>query len=110
VGSTLILEADIKVRHYFKLEDGQEYNGALTQYTAQQEGTYYYYESSGITAANLGAMTDYEGVEGISISYCPLSYVTTVLANNNQELTDDTALQNLMKALYLYYGAVAACN
>jgi len=115
VGSTLILEADIKVRHYFKLKDGQTYSGNLTQYVAPQEnpvdGTYYYYESSGITAAALGDMsTPYTGVEGISISYCPLSYVTTVLANNNQELTDDTALQNLMKALYLYYGAVAACN
>ena len=122
VGSTLILEADIKVRHYFKLKDGQTYSGNLTQYVAPQEnpvdGTYYYYESSGITAAALGDMsTPYTGVEGISISYCPLSYVTTVLAEKKAELVNefsdlenDTALQNLMKALYLYYQAVYAYN
>ncbi|MBQ8316697.1 MAG: hypothetical protein IJX95_13270, partial [Lachnospiraceae bacterium] len=114
VGSTLILEADIKVRHYFKLKDGQTYSGNLTQYVAQQEnpvdGTYYYYESAGITVANLGVMDDYTGVTGISISYCPLSYVTTVLANENADLGNDTALQNLMKALYLYYKATVAPN
>ncbi|MBQ8845939.1 MAG: hypothetical protein IJ006_02225, partial [Lachnospiraceae bacterium] len=115
-GSTLILEADIKVRHYFKLTNETAFGNldGLTMYTAQQgntvDGTYYYYESAGITAANLGVMDDYTGVTGISISYCPLSYVTTVLANENADLGNDTALQNLMKALYLYYKATVAPN
>jgi len=47
---------------------------------------------------------------GISISYCPLSYVTTVVANDATDLTADTELQNLMKALYLYYQAADAYN
>jgi hypothetical protein len=109
-GSTLLLEADVKVRHYFKLKEGQEYTGSdLTLYAAQPgdnlTGTYYYWESAGIPAASLGTMTEYTGVSGISINYCPLSYVTTAVVNTDTTLTEDTKLQNLLKALYLYYQA-----
>ena len=55
-------------------------------------------------------MAEYTGVAGITVRYCPLSYVTTVLANESQELKNDAALQNLMKALYLYYQAVVNYN
>ena len=117
-GSTLILEADINVRHYFKLA-GESYSGTLTQYTAPDgetvEGTYYFFDKT-FVAAKLGDMTSYT-VEGIDFKYCPLSYVTTVLAKKNAELVNefsdlekDTALQNLMKALYLYYKATVAPN
>jgi len=115
-GSTLILEADIKVRHYFKLTNETAIGNldGLTMYTAQQgnpvEGTYYYFESNGIAAVDLGTMAEYTGVSGITVRYCPLSYVTTVLANESQELKNDAALQNLMKALYLYYQAVVNYN
>ena len=63
-----------------------------------------------IAAADYGRMTTYDGVTGFRISYCPLSYVTTVVANDATDLTADTELQNLMKALYLYYQAADAYN
>jgi len=57
--------------------------------------------------------TTYEEVSDISVKYCPLSYVTTVLRSTNADLTegdDATNLQNLMKALYLYYQAAVDYN
>jgi len=97
------------MRHYFKLEDKAFALTGLTKY----DDTYYYYESKGITVAGLGSDTTYEEVSDISVKYCPLSYVTTVLRSTNADLTegdDATNLQNLMKALYLYYQAAVDYN
>ena len=114
-GSTIRLEAELKVRHYFKLTDGATVPPGLNLYEAPANATvtdpYCYYESDGIAFANWGTKTDYTAVAGNSISYCPLSYVTTVVANTNADLTtgeEAVKLQNLMKALYLYYQAVQA--
>ena len=76
-------------------------NNVLKQATMKK----YYWESAGIPVAKLGDMVDYIGVPGITISYCPLSYVTTAVVNTDGELLNNEKLQNLMKALYLYYKA-----
>lgn len=113
VGSSLVLESEIKVRHYFRLTAANapaELNGLKRCEVPEGEdenGIYYCYESDGIAAAKLGDMTEYS-VADITINYCPLSYITTVLANTNEDLTGDTELQNLMKSLYLYYQAAVA--
>ena len=113
-GSTLILESEIKVRHYFKVADGQTYSGNLSKYVPKSgdtvKGDYYYYESEGIPASMLkNCSTDTESVPGFEIYYCPMSYVITVIATNDEsDLNADTGLQNLMKALYLYSEAVSA--
>ena len=115
-GSTLILESKIKVRHYFKVAEGQTYSGNLTKYVpldgSAMNGDYYYYESDGIPASGLAiTQTDAESVPGFEIYYSPLSYVITVIATNNEsDLKADIKLQNLMKALYLYFEAVEDCK
>jgi len=111
LGSTLLLESKIKVRHYFSTDAATAGKNSLEEY-----GTgIYYYESAGIAAAGMGAGSDCK-VDELTVNYSPMSYVVTVLANvdknaaNAQELVGDTDLQNLMKALYLYYEAVLAYN
>ncbi len=105
LGSTLLLESKIKVRHYFSTDAVTAEDNDLNEY----DTGIYYYESDGIAAANMGTQ-DACKVDDLTVNYSPMTYVVTVLANNAQELVDDTDLQNLMKALYLYYEAVVAYN
>ena len=115
-GSTLILESNIKVRHYLKLTDETASGNlsGLTLYEAPEgetvDGTYYFFEKE-FVATKLGDMEEYT-VEGIKFKYCPLSYVITLLAEKTegteylyQDEANDMPLQNLMKALYLYHEA-----
>jgi len=107
ISSSILLETEVKLRHYFEVAAGITVPDGLTPY---KEGTnYYYYESQGIPAASLGTVIEYSQ-GGYTISYSPLSYATTVIANSNEDLTKDTELQNVLKAMYLYYLSVLEYN
>lgn len=116
LGSTLRLESKIMIRHYFELaENVAELPAGVNLTSYEDQDGVYYYESNGISAANMGTVNTCT-VDGLTINYSPMSYVVTVLANvsqnaaNAQELVDDTLLQDLVKALYNYYKAAAEYN
>jgi hypothetical protein len=105
IGSSLILESETSIRHYFQLEGEHnisEYTFTLdgnTVLNSVKKGDYYYVQIPNITADNLDTMYTVS-VGGFSIKYAALSYAYSALTNNNSVAT--TQLQDLLKALYLY--------
>ena len=103
VGSSLLLKSDTLLRHYFKESVIVEGNYECKE---KDETGYYYIEHTGIAAHQLGTgipiTVTINGVEQ-TITYSPLNYAYVALEKNS-----DTALMNLMRAMYLYYRA--ACN
>lgn len=94
-GSSLILETNTIVRHYFEVDDG----AVVPQGLKKKEGSdLYYYESEPIAAHCLGNTVNVN-VEGFEIEYSPMSYVYDVLRLNS---TDKNS-KNLVKQLYNYY-------
>ena len=96
-GSSLLLKSDTILRHYFT----KEVEGST------QKDDLYYIESEGIPAHELGEMFDTiveVGDEEFVISYSPLSYAYRVLNSTDA----DEKLQNVMRAMYLYYDATQA--
>ncbi len=96
IGSSLILESAITVRHYFKVEKGTVLNGTgLSNDRQNIHG--YYIDVPGITAAEFanGQKTQ---VGDFTINYSPMSYVHAVLHQSQ-----DDSLRNLVKALYKYH-------
>lgn len=87
-GSSLLLKSDTIVRHYFKK--------SVTGST--EKGELFYVESEGIPAHLLGEELTME-VDGISITYNPLSYAYRVLNSD----TVEQELKDVVHAMYLYY-------
>ncbi len=111
-GSSLILESETTIRHYFKLAEGQ--NIANFAFTVDGESVepdakqgYYYIDIQNISAKKLGTSfsVSVNGEEVIT-NYSALSYVNKVLDSDS---TDDN-LKNLVKALYIYNQNALAYN
>ncbi|MBE6650348.1 MAG: leucine-rich repeat domain-containing protein [Ruminococcaceae bacterium] len=110
--SSLLLESNTTVRHYFKLADGasiSDYtftvNGARV--TPVEKDGLYYIEVNNIIARSLGKLDKTvvsSATESMTITYSPLSYVKLALENRAES---DPALANLVKALYKYYVAAS---
>ena len=98
-GSSLLLESNTTVRHYFKAADGTD----VSAYGFNKKGGYYYKEITGISADKLGTAQSI-AVDGYNVSYSPLSYAYAVLNSDSA----DESLKNLVKALYLYEQAAEA--
>ena len=103
-GSSLILESETTVRHYFKLDTGYDIN-SFKFYVDSDEVTpaakqdYYYIDIENIGADKLStAHTVKIGNDVVISNYSALSYAKTVLDN----YTADDNLKNLVKALYIY--------
>jgi len=96
VGSSLLLESQIMVRHYFDV--GENTAHGLTNKT---EGGYYYVDTA-VNVADMEADTAVT-VDDYNVIYCPLDYISTVLLSNTEGEIQEEKLQNLMKTLYLYY-------
>ncbi|MGN1087349.1 MAG: hypothetical protein ACI4Q5_09955, partial [Porcipelethomonas sp.] len=108
-GSSLLLKSETTVRHYFKLEEGQDItNFAFTvkvgdaEYstvTPVEKQGYYYIDIENISADQLDTPHTVKigDVEVIS-NYSAMSYVNSVLSSE----TADDNLKNLVKTLYLY--------
>lgn len=99
-GSTLLLESNTTVRHYFKVKSGVDVS--KYGFTGEKDG-YYYKDFTNISAANLATMQDFK-VGGWTISYSPMSYAYAVLSKD----TATKDLKDLVKSLYLYQQAAVA--
>lgn len=114
-GSSLILESETTIRHYFKLAEGRdisEYTISVDsmelapsdsvdsmKLTAVEKQGYYYIEIQNISAEKLGMPFNIIiNGEKVITNYSVLSYVNKVLESDS---IDDN-LKNLVKALYIY--------
>ncbi|MDE6664721.1 MAG: hypothetical protein K2K14_00810 [Ruminococcus sp.] len=100
-GSSLLLESETTVRHYFKAAKG--ISSVIEYGFSGYKNGYYYTDITGISAANLGTPQT-TTIGDWSISYSPMSYAYDVL---NSDTASDN-LKNLVKALYLYNQAAEA--
>ena len=98
-GSSLLLESETTVRHYFKVAEGTD----LTGYDLIEKDGYYYTEDRNIPAGSLG-VTRTGTVGGCGIAYSPMCYARAVLGSDSANQN----LKTLMKALYLYDAAAQA--
>ena len=100
-GSKLSLESKTAIKHYFALAEGAKINDYTFKVggnvaTPVKSGDMYYVTVENISAQNLA--TDYAVQVGkLRLTYSPMSYAYSALTK-----TDKTALQNVVKALYLY--------
>lgn len=98
-GSSLLLESETTVRHYFKAKEGTD----VSKYDFKEKNSYYYTDIPNISAGQLGT-AKVTTIGNWSISYSPMSYAYDVLNSN----TASDNLKNLIKALYLYNQAAEA--
>lgn len=101
VGSSLILDSDTYIRHYFKTDAETAESLVLTE--SKSNKGFYYRQSDGIKADDLGVPVS-EMIGDYTISYSPMSYVYTVM----NDATADQNLKNLVSNLYNYYIAAKA--
>ncbi len=93
-GSSLLLESKTVLRHYFKIEEGVD---AESYGFSEHKGMYYYYDDE-LFARSLVAPSWNFRFSDYTLTYGPMSYAYTILTSHS----DDKALVNLMKSLYLY--------
>ena len=110
--SSLLLESNTTVRHYFQLAAGK----SISDYTFTVNGAevvpsmkdgLYFVEVNNIIARSLGKLDKTvvsTADETMVITYSPLSYVKLALENRAEE---DPELAVLVKALYKYYVAAS---
>ena len=93
-GSSLLLESNTTMRHYFKVAEGTDVS-ALS--FSGSKGNYYYIDIPNISAEKLGTIQNVT-IGNCTISYSPMSYAYAVLSSKNTS----ESLKNLVKSLYLY--------
>lgn len=93
-GSSLLLESKTVLRHYFKVEEGVD---AESYGFSEHKGVYYYYDDE-LFARNLVDPSWNFRFNDYTLTYGSMSYSYAVLTNQS----DDKALVNLVKSLYLY--------
>ena len=107
-GSTLVLNDNTKIKHYFIIEDQTKYaqykdnftfNGqAVTAKT--HDGNEYFFELGGIAAVDLDTQYVLANTQGdASISYAALDYAVKVIDRNRD---NEEQLRKLMYAMYWY--------
>lgn len=99
-GSSLLLESNTTMRHYFKVAEGTDVS-ALS--FSGSKGNYYYIDIPNISAEKLGTIQNVT-IGNCTISYSPMSYAYAVLSSKNTS----EGLKNLVKSLYLYEQAAEA--
>lgn len=111
IGSRLVLEAETSFQPYFRISaDALEtvkflYNGA--ELKPVQDGSNYYISIDDIAAKDLDevhVVTVQRGDASVEMTFVPLTYAKDVHA----KMSDNTALVNLVNALYLYNSAADA--
>ena len=99
-GSSLLLESNTTMRHYFKVAEGTDVS-ALS--FSGSKSNYYYIDIPNISAEKLGTIQNVT-IGSCTISYSPMSYAYAVLSSKNTS----ESLKNLVKSLYLYEQAAEA--
>ena len=105
-GSSLLLDSQTTIRHYFKVSDAVKLDDVTfaignTTLTPQKKGNDYYIEVKDIPASGLGTSYTLRVSDGSStwnLYYSALSYVYDVINNDS-----DAKLSTLCRALYWYY-------
>ena len=105
-GSSLVLNDDTKLRHYFIIRNAAKYNTVKDSFTfdgaaaqAHEVSGMIYFEKSNIASPNLDVRYVLANSNGTaSISYAALDYAQKRIADT----TEVPKLVNLMKALYWY--------
>lgn len=116
VGATLTLESAAMIRFYIYTEgDIGEYRFSVNgkectpvQNTGTGADAIYYIEVPDITARQLGkiyTLSISKDSQQYSVTYSALTYAYNMLASTDEEILGNTALQNVVKAMYLYYKA-----
>lgn len=111
-GSSLVLESETSLRHYFKLKEGtiEDYRFTLDGrlVTPVKSGAYWYVELRDIIARDLDVLPVFRAEKDGQIvferSYGPLSYAFAVLDNADSA----PALRDQAAALYLYWQTAEA--
>lgn len=112
--TSLLLESNTTVRHYFKLGSSANINNYTfvtdgnVELTPVAKDGYYYVDIPNILAHKLGEMrvlTVSNANGSIKYAYSPVSYVKLVLDNESNEAAN---LVNLAKALYNYFDEARA--
>ena len=103
LGATLKLETKTSVRVYFKAENAENLVCTIDGASAEikEENGFKYLEISDIAVKDLGGMHEFK-IGGITVKYGALSYVEAVTG-----VTENIALDNVVKALYNAYVAGA---
>lgn len=107
-GTTLLLESNTVLRHYFRVEPGFD----VSQYAfTGSKGNYYYIDTAGISvnrfripvSVSVTEQTGFQQSSGSkwSLSYSPLYYLRSVLGAENT----DPELKHLVQAMYLFHRA-----
>ena len=107
VGSTMLLQNEMKIRQYFTLGEGVELSDLTfkingSKVTAVEKNGMVYIESKNVPAKNLDVaykfvVTDSTGAVVYSGEYSAFSYVLSTLKNSS-----DADLANLVKSMVLY--------
>ena len=107
-GTTLLLESNTVLRHYFRVDPGFD----VSQYAfTGSKGNYYYIDTAGISvnrfripvSVSVTEQTGFQQSSGSkwSLSYSPLYYLRSVLGAENT----DPELKHLVQAMYLFHRA-----
>lgn len=99
-GSSLLLESETTLRHYFKVAEGTDVS--VYKFSGNK-GNYYYIDITDISADRLDDVCDTK-TGGYTVTYCPMSYAYAVLSSDKA----NDSLKNVVKALYLYNQAANA--
>lgn len=105
--ASLILKSETTLRFFFTGEITATYNGQALE--VKQRGSLYYVDVVGIGAKDLDedvTITISDGISTATVTYNPMSYCAAVL--NDTTGSFDTAMKDLVCALYLYNQAADA--
>lgn len=109
-GSSLVTESTLKVKQYFIVDKSTQtlplcyIDGKMVipQYAGKNsKGSIYFIQSSGCSIMNMDVMNEYK-IGGLTITYCPLSYIYTVVNSTSAE----TPLGYANRALYDFYSTL----
>lgn len=102
-GTSIILEDNVTIRHYFAVSDLNAFNAAHTcDIEYGTNGGYIYFDIEDISAQHIGVaqtltINNKDGSEAFSVEYSVGNYITAMLNNA------DGRLVSLVNAIYDYY-------
>ena len=106
-GTSLLLEDQVTIRHYFSVTDLDAFNAAYAvEGMYGVKGNYVYFDIEDISAQFMGdaktlTITDDDGNKAYEVSYSVVNYIVNMMND------DDVNLVSLVNAMYDYYLAAA---
>ena len=105
-GTSLILEDQVTIRHYFAVNDIDAFNAAYNAGTYGKKGNFIYFDIADIPAQEIGdtktlTIADKEDNVVYEVNYSVANYIVNMMDD------DDANLVSLVNAMYDYYLAAA---